>query len=101
MPELIQIDGKTRIRRFDKMNWTVESLRPVKKKDGTTVDEWTLPKGANYGPFFHKPEHALSWLLDNRHRSTSGTLSLEDAIAEYRSIADKLAADVEKAMADA
>lgn len=98
MPEIIQVDDKTRIRRMDRMNWTVESLRPVKKRDGTTAVEWAMPKGVNYGPFFHKPEHALSWMLNEKHMQTDGTLTLEQAVAEYREIAAKFAADVESAV---
>ena len=100
MPEIIQLDEKTRIRRMDSMNWTVELLRPAKKGRSVGKPTWDCAN-YGYGPFFRKPADALPWLLDNLHASTPGTLTLEQAIAEYREIADKLAADVEKAMADA
>ena len=100
MPEIIQLDEKTRIRRMDSMNWTVELLRPAKKGRSVGKPTWDCAN-YGYGPFFKNPADALPWLLDNLHASTPGTLTLEGAIAEYRGIADKLAADVEKAMADA
>ena len=37
---MIQITGKIRITRLDKLNLQLETLEPVNKKDGTVANEW-------------------------------------------------------------
>ena len=37
---MIQITDKIRITRLDKLNLQLETLEPVKKKDGTVANEW-------------------------------------------------------------
>lgn len=65
MREIIPVDGKTRIRRVDSRNWTVEIYRKPKKGDGG--ERWVQANGSNLGPFANKPDSPviIQCLLDN------------------------------------
>lgn len=51
---------------MDSMNWTVEVLRDVRKKDGARASEWCVAQGS-CGPFCGRPdgEPIVRWLLAN------------------------------------
>ena len=65
MKEIISVDAKTRIRRVDKMNWTVEVYRMPTKGDGG--ERWVQANGNGLGPFAGKPDSPVivKCLLDN------------------------------------
>ena len=63
MREIIPVDGTMRIRRVDKMNWTVE--KHIVSKDGNP--RWEQVNGTGKGPFAGKPDSPVivRCLLDN------------------------------------
>lgn len=66
MREIINVDERTRLRHMDPMNWTVDKLCDVKRKDGTEAREWRVANGAS-GPFAGRPDSPaiVACLLDN------------------------------------
>lgn len=93
MTEIIDIDEKTRIRRCDPMNWTVEVLRPVEHRDGSESTSWVGANGQKYGPYFGKLAPAFSWLLDYlTERDTPDTVDMDGYMRAYRRTADRLMA---------
>lgn len=101
MDEVIQIDEKTRIRRIDPLNWTVEVLKECEAKDKTKYTEWRQANGNKFGPFCRSAADAVAWLLDCRYGNSGFNGDLKLAIAEYRHIADDLKHAVERAVRDA
>lgn len=66
MKEIIMVDEKTRIYHMDSLNWTVQTYREVKKKDGPSEMQWVNANGP-YGPFSGRPDSPVivGCLLDN------------------------------------
>lgn len=98
MNGVIQIDEKTRIRRIDPLNWTVEFLKDCKTKDDEPYTEWRQANGNKFGPFCRSAADAVAWLLDYRYGDSGFNGDLKLAIAEYRHIADDLKHAVERAV---
>lgn len=65
MAGIIMVDERTRIRRVDSQNWTVEVFRKPKKGDGG--ERWAQANGNGFGPFAGKPDSPVivGCLLDN------------------------------------
>lgn len=96
--EIIQIDETTRIRHMDAKNWTVETYRDCKAKDGTKRKDWRQAQGEGRGPFYAKPEGCMEWLLRNRFAGEPGAADLALAIRQFDAIARWLHDRVEEAM---
>ena len=93
MREIIQIDETTRIRRSDPLNWTVEVLKDVEKKDGTKLTAWAGANGQRFGPYFGKIEHAFRWLLDYMtERDLPERVDMKGYMSAYERTAKKLIA---------
>ena len=92
----ILISDRWRLRYLDKFNYVLEEWRRPKVAEikGETVDQspkWYPINGAGYGPFFPSIGAALVWLLNYRMLNDGdGTITLEEAIAEMRRIAEEL-----------
>ena len=99
METIINLDGKTRIRRVDPANWTVEVLKDRKRKDGAAYTEWTQANGDKFGPFLKTPMGCVSWLLDRRFGDSGFQGGLKEALAEYGRIMRELSEAVSKACA--
>ena len=93
MREIIQIDETTRIRRSDPLNWTVEVLKDVEKKDGTKLTGWAGANGQRFGPYFGKIHHAFRWLLDYMtERDLPEKVDMKGYMSAYERTAKKLIA---------
>lgn len=93
MAKIYEIDEKTRIRRMDALNWTVEALKNVKKKDGTTSEEWVGAKGQGYGPYFGNLGAAARWIAENKASKTK-IADLKGFISAYERIRSEIVSKI-------
>ena len=95
----IRLTDSYELRRVDPLNWRLYEHKAVKKKDGSrgkptgeVQHEWVA-----LDCFPRTIESACAWILENGKGFTRDeSLTLEEAIAEYREIADALMRNVKR-----
>lgn len=97
MREIINVDERTRLRHMDPMNWTVDKLCDVKRKDGTKAREWRVANGAS-GPFASRPDSPVivKCLLDN----SSELDGFEGTLAEHAKAVDAASRRIAKSITE-
>ena len=98
MDRIIQIDGRTRIRRMDRMNVTVEKLQEVKTRSGEPVEKWTMANGQKYGPFCQSEGAACKWLFEQECLPDGFQGDLKTAVASWERKAAEIVAKVNEAV---
>lgn len=97
MREIINVDERTRLRHMDPMNWTVDKLCDVKRKDGTEAREWRVANGAS-GPFAGRPDSPaiVACLLDNAPELDG----FDGTLAEHAKVVDAASRRIAKSIAE-
>jgi len=93
MRGIIMVDAKTRIRKMDKLNWTVE--RRFARKG---LEVWECANGAGRGPYAGRPDSPVivSWLLDNAPELDG----FEGTLGEYAAAVSRAGKRIAKSIAE-
>ena len=97
MKEIIMVDEKTRIYHMDSLNWTVQTYREVKKKDGPSEMQWVNANGP-YGPFSGRPDSPVivGCLLDNSPELDG----FDGTLQEHAKVVDAASRRIAKSIAE-